>query len=139
MQPFATDWGGVAIETAPNGDLVSVNPVNFEQSGLGTVTRIVYRQPAPPAAPAAAAAAARGARRAGPHGTPPAPALGQTAPRAHLRHRLRRQRRPERDGLGAAPAAPRRLLLVAAAEATDEHGEAALRPAALDEGEAGQA
>ena len=46
-QAFATEWGGVALETAPNGDLVSVNPVDFQKSGLGTITRIVYSTPAP--------------------------------------------------------------------------------------------
>ena len=87
-QPFANNWGGVALETAPNGDLVSVNPVNFQQSGLGTVTRLVYRQPAPaqpaappalppPAAPAApdrrapAFACARSSRAAGASPAPP--------------------------------------------------------------------
>ena len=53
VQPFATGWGGVALETAPNGDLVSVNPVNFGVNGAGTVTRITYAPPgpAPPASP----------------------------------------------------------------------------------------
>jgi hypothetical protein len=52
-RPFATGWGGVALETAPNGDLVSVNPVNFQLNGAGTVTRLVYRPPPPPTPPAA--------------------------------------------------------------------------------------
>jgi glucose/arabinose dehydrogenase len=47
-RPFATDWRGLAIGTAPNGDLVSVNPRDFE-GGSGTVTRIVYRRPDPDA------------------------------------------------------------------------------------------
>ncbi len=71
VQPFATDWGGVALETAPNGDLVSVNPVDFTQPGVGTVTRIVYRTPAPPVAPPPAA--------------PPAAPLDRRGPRLRLR------------------------------------------------------
>ena len=51
-QAFATEWGGVALETAPNGDLVSVNPVDFQKSGLGTITRIAYSTPAPAPPPA---------------------------------------------------------------------------------------
>ena len=75
VQPFSTDWGGVALETAPNGDLVSVNPVDFAQSGVGTVTRIVYPPPAPPAPPASAAA--------------PPPAAPASADRRGPRLRLR--------------------------------------------------
>ena len=33
VQPFATGWSGVALETAPNGDLVSVNPGGLPGAG----------------------------------------------------------------------------------------------------------
>jgi glucose/arabinose dehydrogenase len=38
---FATDWRGVALELAPNGALVSVNPDDFGARS-GTITRIRY-------------------------------------------------------------------------------------------------
>jgi hypothetical protein len=53
-QPFATGWRGVALESAPNGDLVTVDPGNF-QTAQGRVSRLVYVPPRPAAPPAAPA------------------------------------------------------------------------------------
>jgi hypothetical protein len=56
VKPFAEGWRGVALESAPGGDLVTVSPGGF-QAGEGRVSRIVYTPPpsvapSPPAAPA---------------------------------------------------------------------------------------
>ena len=40
-RPFATGWMGVALESAPNGDLVTVTPGKFGDS-QGSVRRLVY-------------------------------------------------------------------------------------------------
>ena len=40
-QPFASDWGGVALEEAPDGDLVVVDPGSFGDAE-GAVRRIAY-------------------------------------------------------------------------------------------------
>ncbi len=132
-QPFATGWRGVALETAPNGDLVSVNPVDFGVSGAGTVTRITYAPPSPPPpaspppAPPPPADTPRAAAAAG---------FGQAAPWSHLRHGPRPERGPQGRGGGAPPAAGPRLQLVAALQGANGPQAAALRPATLDEGRA---
>ena len=82
-QAFATEWGGVALETAPNGDLVSVNPVDFQKSGLGTITRIAYSTPAP----AAAAGAGRSSHSDRPERAAASPEVDPPAARAHLGNR----------------------------------------------------
>ena len=126
-QAFATGWRGVALETAPNGDLVSVNPVNFQQPGAGTVTRIVYAPPIPRLPlhrRSRCGPADRGVLGSGSlHRSRVSPAPPRT------------EWRPQGAGLGAAAAARGWLQLVAAGTAAYEHGTAQVRPAALDEGQ----
>ena len=134
VQPFATGWGGVALETAPNGDLVSVNPVNFGVNGAGTVTRITYAPPgpAPPASPPPPAPAPPADTRG------PRLRLGSIRPRRGLVSGTAR----DQSGVRRVEVAVRRRLRGRGcswwlrSQGTDGPQAAPLRPATLDEGQA---
>ena len=128
-QHFAAGWRGVALESAPNGDLVTVDPGDF-QTGQGRVSRLVYTPPpsAPPVQPEAPGP--RPHRR--PRRAAPARHQDQAASRAHQRNGLRSQRSPQREGGGAPADSRRRLRMVASGKAPPQHPAQALRPPTLD-------
>ena len=94
VQHFAAGWRGVALESAPNGDLVTVDPGNF-QAGEGRVSRIVYTPPSapPPAAPVPPAA--------------PAPAVTADSAGPRLRVTRIRPRRGRISGTASDPSGVR--------------------------------